>query len=148
MGEIIYAEGQFLEAFGALFDLVDQYPPDKRQVSGACGDWSAKDVLAHLAGWMVVAQNRYDDFNKGDTSNINYREKTDIINAESIAVRSHLNWKQVIAELRLAVFALSSRASSIPTDTTKADSRYEEWLVGLAKEASDHTAELKAFLEK
>lgn len=147
VGELIYAEGQFLDTFSELFELVERYPPEKRTQSGACGNWSPKEVLAHLAGWLVIAQKRYDDFEAGDKSNIDYAPQQDRINAESVAVRAHLNWRQTIAELRLGVFALSSRASDIPKPVAQADQRYAEWLVGIGEDAKKHTQQLRDFLE-
>lgn len=148
-GELIYAEGQFLDIYSELFELVEKYPAEKRTQSGASGTWSPKEILAHLAGWLVIAQKRYDDFESGDKSNIEYNTaQQDRINAESVAVRSHLNWRQTIAELRLGVFALSSRASDISPEVARSDERYAEWLVGLGNDAKKHIQELRDFLEK
>lgn len=34
-----------------LLTLLRNLPPERREVPGACGDWSVKDVVGHLASW-------------------------------------------------------------------------------------------------
>lgn len=34
-----------------LLTLLRDLPADRREIPGACGDWTAKDVVGHLASW-------------------------------------------------------------------------------------------------
>jgi hypothetical protein len=93
-----------------------------------------------------VAQKRYDQFDAGDKSSIYFHDKTDEMNAQAVSARAHLTWKQTVAELRLRVFELSSRASNVPSERAVVDDRYQEWLDGLAKDCREHTERLRQFL--
>lgn len=39
------------EEFDILHKIVEQVPQGLREVPGACGEWSVKDILAHLDVW-------------------------------------------------------------------------------------------------
>lgn len=146
MGELIFAESRFLDAYETLFKLVDYYPETRRERPGACGEWTPKQVLAHLSGWLVEADRRFTAFEKGDKSDISYADIADDYNAHAVSGRAHLNWRQTIAELRLRVFSLATRISNIPDNISRADSRYLEWMDGLTRDCRTHTRQLRDFL--
>lgn len=37
--------------FHRLFEAVDRVPASRRELPGACAEWSVKDLLAHLDAW-------------------------------------------------------------------------------------------------
>ena len=49
------------ENFKKLMDLVESLPEESRNLSGVCGSWSVKDILAHLHAWHMMCLTWYQD---------------------------------------------------------------------------------------
>ena len=145
MSDMGTAIGDFKTAYADLFTLVDQYPADRREKAGACGDWSARQVLAHCSGWIVETQKRYDGYDAGDTRKIPY--DFDEFNAQSVTSRADQTWEETVAELQALSASLIERAGTISAEKAAAETRYGGWLEALAEDCRDHTEQLKAFAE-
>lgn len=46
--------------------LLDEIGPDRMEIPGACGDWTAKDVAAHLTGWQQHLNARMQAAQRGE----------------------------------------------------------------------------------
>jgi uridine phosphorylase len=134
----------FRAAYDDLFVLLDSYPADKREKSGACGWWSPKQILAHFSGWITEGLKRYGDYDSGDQSDLHYDD--DSFNAQVVDARSALDWDATVAELRGLVRDFSTHAESIPADKRASDRRYTNWMIGLGNDCKEHTWQLKNFL--
>jgi hypothetical protein len=139
---------RFRRGYNAMFALMDDFPEAKREQSGACGDWSPKQVLAHLTGWVREASKRYRDFEDGDTKDIHYNRNDDFaaFNSKSVQARAHLSWDDTVTDLRKAVHTLSLQAEDVTADRSDADPRYEEWLVSLWNDCIEHLGQLCQFI--
>ena len=135
---------QFREQFDTLFALIENYPQDRRDQPGACGEWSPRQVLAHFSGWIIEAQRRYGEFALGVEGNIEY--DLDGFNARSINIRKGMDWNSTVKELRSFVQDFHEQARAIPR-SKRADERYSEWLLVMATDCADHTLELREFIE-
>ncbi len=132
-------------AYADLLALARTYPPPLRTRSGACGEWSAQQVLAHLCGWFAEARRRYRAFQRGSGD---MRYNVDAFNIVSLWQRRSLTYEQILAELEAQVRDFAALASQIPPERLARDPRYVEWLDGLTREALEHAAQLSAFQEE
>lgn len=89
----------------------------------AIGDWSVKDIVAHIAAWEAEAANRLEMITSGRESEIAYVEddEVDEWNSRAVAERRTASWEEVLAELteareRLlrAILALSEERFASP----------------------------------
>lgn len=135
----------FREAFTDLFVLLGNYPVDLRDAGGACGDWSPRETVAHLSGWLVEAQRRYSQFDDHMPGDMTY--DVDSFNAATVAARAHYSWNPTLAELRGLVQDLIARAEALPEERRLEDPRYGEWLVALAQDCTRHAAQLAIFAQ-
>ncbi|MBN1967230.1 MAG: maleylpyruvate isomerase N-terminal domain-containing protein [Anaerolineae bacterium] len=134
---------QWLAAYDALFAALDALPPVQRETPGLCGEWSARQLVAHLAGWHYEAIRRYAEIVAGDIADRSY--DTDAFNALQVEARAHLTWEQTLDDLREAMDIFRAQALNLPGTGTR-DFRYAEWLRGLTADAETHRAQVLAWL--
>jgi uncharacterized protein (TIGR03083 family) len=126
-----------------LFTLSEHYPLPRRDRAGACGEWSPREVLAHLTGWLLEARRRFESYDRGDAQKIVY--DFDDFNAKSVAARQAMTWEEIIEEQRTALDALIAHVESIPPERLAQNPRYGQWLEALARDCETHTAQLVGF---
>lgn len=144
MSELTNAIQEFDRTYVDILALAEQYPAELRTQPGACGVWSAREVLAHLSGWLVEVQRRYDGYDAGDSQKVQY--DFDEFNARSVNTRAGRTWDDIVSELRGYVAALIARAQALPPEKS-ADKRYWRWLEIMAEDCREHSAGLRTFLE-
>lgn len=130
-------------AYDALISDLAAVPAERRDEPGFCGEWSARQLVAHLAGWHYEAIRRYAEIVAGDTLNREYDE--DAFNAVQVEARDHLTWEQTLEDLREAMDIFRAQAENLPGTGTR-DFRYAEWLRGLTADAEEHHAQVAAWL--
>lgn len=134
----------FEEAYTTFINLVETYPFDLQTKSGACGEWSAREVVAHINGWFIEAQRRYRRYAKG-TGNIEYN--IDAFNQVSLWLCRDKDYEQLVDELKTLSTELAQMARDVPDVYRERDHRYAEWLEAMAREAQTHGDQLRAFAE-
>lgn len=144
--EFTAALNHLRDVYTVLVELASQYPEALREREGACGWWSPRLVLAHLAGWVEEAIRRYRAFDAGTPGSVDYDD--DSFNAASVEARKAQRWQQTFDELRGALQNLIALASRVPPERAAADPRYQEWLVGLASDCVEHTQQLQRFADQ
>lgn len=135
---------EFEQAYETLITVAEQYPEDLKTQAGVTGTWSAREVLAHLCGWLAEAKRRYPRYGRG-AGEIKY--EIDNFNAVSIRMREGKEYDQILDELRTSVEQLTTMARAITEQKYQRDGRYINWLNILLEEAENHTAQLQAFAE-
>ena len=132
-------------AYRAFFALVDDYAEDRHELTGACGDWSARQVMAHMAGWLVEAVQRYDAFERGESGSVDYDNEHDNarFNQASVDQRAALNWEQTLQDLRQSYDRFVVRARQIANPDQ--DPRYANWQQGLWQDCIEHLGQLTRF---
>lgn len=90
-------------------DLFAMVPPGAREAAGTIGDWSPKDVLAHLGAWRAIEARRLqaragDGARPSDDPAPN--DPIDESNAILQALHRDLTWEAVAAEADASVEAL------------------------------------------
>ena len=89
---------QFATRVQQTLDVVANVPADRRDEPGVVGDWSLKDVMAHLAYWDGVNRYEMETEQAGGTVLSDDRDE-DVINAEAWQARKDWTWDQVMAEV-------------------------------------------------
>lgn len=145
--DIHIALKQFEEAYLTLLNLVENYPHDKRQLPDACGVWSPKEVLAHLAGWLVEADARYRLYEKDSAPAPKHYDDIDTFNEESVRARGGLTWEEQVNELRANYAVIFHHAELVAARGGTPFAGYTSWLVSLAKDCTEHTEQLRTFRE-
>ena len=101
-------------------DLFTGIPTDIRETAGAIGEWSVKDVLAHLAAWRAVEARRIGaragDVDPLHASDPPTTEPVDESNAALHERHAGLSWEAVIAEADASVEALVAAIERSSTD--------------------------------
>jgi len=100
-------------------DLFGMVPPETRHTAGTFGDWSPKDVLAHLGAWRAIEARRLEARASGDGPNSDdpaTDEPIDESNATLQARHRDLTWEAVVAEADASVGALIAAIDRSTTD--------------------------------
>lgn len=134
----------FQQKFDALIATAEKYPPELQIEPGVTGEWSAREVLAHINGWIVEAQRRFPRYAKG-TGNIDYN--IDVFNAVSVRMRKGKDFEQILEETISLIAKMVVIANELPDAYIERDKRYGIWLDILSEEAENHGEELRIFLE-
>src|SRR5690606_36720097 len=138
------AHQRFPNAYQSLFDLIAEYPVERREQGGACGVWTPKQVIDHLSGWIVEANRRYDNYDAGDTTPVRY--DFDTFNAGSVDARAEQSWSASEAEVRQRAADFQQRAQSVDPESPLIE-RYAGWLDILGEDCEEHTEQLHAFAD-
>jgi hypothetical protein len=104
--------------YALVRDLVARLPADAKTRPGISGgEWSAKDLIGHLASWEEHALEALEAWGNDEGSPIDkalYGRGTSAVNAEGVAAKANLGLSQVVheadathAELIAAVRAMS-----------------------------------------
>lgn len=137
---------QFMNSYHHLFEVAARYPADRAERPGACGEWSAKQVLAHCSGWIAEALRRYEMYDRGENSGVRY--DFDGFNAQSVADRAGLTWDETVGELYGLVDVYRFRIARLKPEVIAANRRYMAWVDSLADDCANHTVQLEQFLEQ
>jgi DNA polymerase-3 subunit epsilon len=120
--------------------LLAQVPVELRELPGACGEWSVREVVAHAAGWEWEGARRLRRLFANPTlPDAVYN--VDGFNAANVAIRARQNWAATLDELAKASQTFGLAAAALPDDR-----RTREWLAGRAEDFEVHSAELRCWL--
>ncbi len=96
--DLLRAEYAFLERTLTLV------PAERRAEPGVEGDWSVKDIVAHLAAWQCRLLGWFAQARRGETPSIpapGYTpEMIDALNARTAAEDRERPWDDILAEFR------------------------------------------------
>lgn len=136
---------QLQAAYADFLTMTRAYPETLRTTHGACGEWSAKEVIAHLNGWFAEALRRYRAFGRG-SGEMDYN--IDAFNKVSVWQRRSLTYDEVVAELENRVQEFIETVQQLTPEQIERDERYAKWVNILLHEAQTHGAQLKTFQEE
>ena len=135
---------QFQDASANFIRLAESYPKALQTQLGACGEeWSAREVLAHINGWLVEAQRRYPRYATG-TGKVDYN--IDAFNQVSIWLRDGKGFEEILEELRQLTSKMAEMANTIAPVHLEKDARYQKWLTIFLEEYEEHSQQLRDFL--
>jgi DinB superfamily len=116
------------EAERDLFALLD---PAVRDAPRRIGEWSAKDVLAHLAAWREVEVKRL----RGEPDGTAPDESDDDANARIQAERAGWTWEQVVAAAESSIDEL---AAAIGDTSAQALAESDGLVAGIGSNGANH----------
>jgi DinB superfamily len=128
-------------AFNNFLAACDQLNTGRYEQGTVDGQWSLRDIVAHLTGWDHEATERFWRFLAGPTEDSTYNN--DEFNARSVAARQHFSYQQVSKELRSVHRGLEEAIAAVQPENLAAEPRFAEWLVALSSHYEEHTAQLK-----
>jgi uncharacterized damage-inducible protein DinB len=137
-------QGRLAAAFAGFLETCEQLDPGLYEQGTVDGQWSLRDLVAHLTGWDHEATERFWRFLAGPTEDITYNH--DKFNARSVAARQHFTYQQAIKELRSVHRGLEEAIAAVQPEDLETESRFVEWLQALSKHYEEHTAQLKQII--
>jgi hypothetical protein len=112
-------------------DLYARLEASLRDEARRIGEWSARDVLAHLAAWRSVEARRL----AGEPDGTNPDESGDDANARIQAERAGWSWEKVAAEADASLDAL---VRAITTTSEEELGRSERLVAGIGANGANH----------
>ena len=134
---------QELEAAHIQFvDIAGRLDPAKRDAAGVCGEWSPREVAAHLVGWDASVKQLIDDIE-------NFEPPYDVhgFNQRSVAARADRAWRTVMSELSTNFTELTQALATVTPDMRIYD-HVTGWLGGRLEDYRLHTGQLEAWVEE
>jgi hypothetical protein len=104
-----------------VLQTIDGFPESAWETPGACGVWSVKDIIAHLASYEQVLVDILTTFtNGGPTPTLNtYIELGGQFNDSEVSRRKEKTMQEVLAELNDAHAQTMSLIVKIPLETLR-----------------------------
>lgn len=109
--------------------ILAAYDPTARDTPAAPGEWSPKDVLAHLGAWRRHQAERMAARREGRDETVFPAGETDAVNATIHAERADWTWDQVLADATAATELLIVEVE-VAADETLADDRMVGSILG------------------
>ena len=137
-------QSEFTTAYTNYLQSIQTLEPDKQLQPGVSGEWSAKDVVAHLAGWdealheFITAP---ENFNPDPLHDIH------TFNATSVAKRQAQSWVETVDELHNNFTLLQEAFTTLPAEGPVYD-RVCGWLKGRKADYEFHLEQLNEWLEQ
>ncbi|KAA3657910.1 MAG: ClbS/DfsB family four-helix bundle protein [Chloroflexi bacterium] len=129
-----------LLAYTKFCKVANQLSPLLRSETGVCGDWSPKEVVAHLVGWDALFQ----DFIV-DPENFDPPIDVNQFNSQAVATLKQLTWAELMHELEDSFRGLEQALSTVQPDL-KIYPRVMMWCQGRIEDYELHTGQLAAWL--
>lgn len=143
MQQWMSARTNLAQAHATYQQVAAALPPDCRDQSGVCGQWTPKQVAAHLAGWEREAARALlallADAPEDLVSDV------DLFNRASVDARTHLSWEGTCWELRVAHEALQQAIAAL-IQAQRHAAGYLSWIDGRIVDYAAHTGQLRAWL--
>ncbi len=108
------------ESRAELEELIAALPTPEMEVPGVQGEWSVKDVLAHIAAWERLAEDRIRAARSGGEPAfppMKGDEAIDAFNAEVYARHKDVPLDAVLAEFHAAHAALMAQIEALDEET-------------------------------
>jgi tetratricopeptide (TPR) repeat protein len=103
--------------------FVDGLTPEERQQVGKADDWSAKDLVAHLAGWQVRMADRLGELARGED-----KVQPDDVDAENALMWSEYcdrTWDEVLQALSSGHQRLMDNLQALSVDDLQDADRFK-----------------------
>jgi DinB superfamily len=104
-----------------VIQVVDGFPEVGWDMPGVCGDWSVKDIIAHLTSHEHVAIEVLKTFQGNEPTPLilKFLHHRDEFNSAEVEARKYLTAQQVIDEYQDTQVQTTSLLMQIPSDTVQ-----------------------------
>lgn len=101
-----------------VIQAVDGVPETNWDIPGACGEWSVKDIIAHLTSYEQVVLDVLNIFQQGEPTPyvLHWVNQPDAFNAAEVEKRKYLPAQQVIDEYQNLQVQATSLLMQIPAE--------------------------------
>ncbi len=124
--------------------LASRVKAERADEPGICGDWSAKQTVAHMAAWDWEGERYFRALHAGSAG----EEHDDIeaFNAAAVEERRDQSWDETLDELRRANMTFAASLANVSTTDRAAESEYTSWLRAVAGHYEEHAAQIRSWL--
>lgn len=100
---------------------LEGFPESAWETPGACGAWSVKEIIAHLASYEQVLADVLTTFLDGGPTPYltRFTEQSDQFNATEVALRKEQTMREVLGELNDTHIHVMSLVAQIPRETLR-----------------------------
>lgn len=130
---------ELTDAFEAFRRAATNSNPQRRHEGGACGRWSPKEIIDHLAGWDRALQSFI-----ANPDAFVPPESVDLFNDRSVAEQQNLSWDQSLSLLNAGFERLSASAKTVNPEM-KIYPRVIIWLQRRTADYDLHTTQLQGW---
>lgn len=104
-----------------VIQVVDGFPETGWEMPGASGDWSVKDIIAHLASYEHVAVDVLNTFHGDEPTPmlLQFLHQHDHFNESEVNAREYLTAQQIMDEYQDAQVETTSLLMQIPEDQVR-----------------------------
>jgi mycothiol maleylpyruvate isomerase-like protein len=113
---------------------------------GVCGDWSVKELVAHMAAWDWEGERHFRELHAGGTERRSY--DIEAFNAAAVEERHGQTWEETLDELRRANMTFAASLATVSAGDREEDPHYASWLRALTGHYDEHAAQVRAWLER
>jgi hypothetical protein len=145
MQQWISVQTNLAQAHATFQQVAAALPPDCRDQAGVCGQWTPKQVAAHLAGWEREAARALHALLAGAPEDL--VSDIDRFNRASVDARTHLSWEGTCWELHAAHETLQQAIDAL-IQARRYAAGYLSWMDGRIADYAVHTAQLSAWLPR
>lgn len=103
--------------------FIAQLAPQERERAGKVNDWSAKDLIAHLAGWQLRMADRLAELGRGEDKT--QPEEIDAENALIWSEYSDRSWEEISGALSLGHQRLMENLRALSAEDLHDADRFE-----------------------
>lgn len=127
--------------FLSVASRVDAKRADEPDV---CGDWSAKQTVAHMAAWDWEGERYFRELHAGGAGG--QHDDIEAFNAAAVAERRDQSWDETLDELRRANMTFAASLANVSTTDRATDPGYTSWLRAVAGHYEEHGAQIRSWL--
>ncbi|NLI14654.1 MAG: ClbS/DfsB family four-helix bundle protein [candidate division Zixibacteria bacterium] len=137
------------QSLAKLLAAIESLPAETHSIPKAIGEWSIKDILAHLIAWEEEASKALDIWKIGVDPDWNHIKDIDEFNAQAVKERRKVAFPKIIEQLRLVHGGIIDKLKSISDSEFSKRGGVPRWLANLIIDHLDeHTEKIIAFKEK
>ena len=140
MNKLIEQLANLTRAQSDFVQIANQLDPQKRNQPGVCGEWSPKDMVAHLVGWDQSLLTFITDNDKFIPPN-----DVEQFNQQSVQSRKHLSWPDIMQEMEVN-FRDLQQGVIVVSPEMKIFDRVSSWLAGRTEDYVLHRSHLAAWV--
>lgn len=133
------------QAYTTFIEVASQLDADLPNEAGVCGEWSPREVVAHLVGWDAEAVRAFRLFANGDGDKF-VPPQVDEFNAQSVRSRQDLTWDETLSELQTTQQDLQEMIQVVAAQNLNSAGGFGEWLVGRKDDYEYHILQLQAWV--
>lgn len=127
-----------------FFAVASQVDGGRATEPGVCGDWSAKEIVAHMAAWDWEGERHFRELHAGGANGRSY--DADTFNAAAVQARREQSWSATLDELRRANMTFSASLADVAPGDREAAPGYTRWLRAVTGHYIDHAAQIRDWL--